>query len=71
MKLTLGLCLVVLGLVLLVLGVNASESFAADASRVFAGNSTGRAMWLLLGGVPAVIVGLVVSATNPRVLKKR
>ena len=59
MKLAIGLAIVVLGIVLLIMGINESESVASDFSRFFTGNPTDRAMWLILGGIAAIIVGIL------------
>ncbi len=46
------------GIVLVVFGVAATESFRADVSRFFTGSPTDKAIWMLIGGIVAVIVGL-------------
>ena len=46
------------GILLIILGVSASESFNSDVSRFFTGSPTNRAVWLLIGGIAATIVGL-------------
>lgn len=71
MKLAVGLAIVVLGIVLLVMGINASDSIASDFSRFFTGNPTDRAMWLILGGIAAIVVGLAASAMPMSMLKRR
>jgi drug/metabolite transporter (DMT)-like permease len=53
-----GLALLVGGIVLIVLGINATNSFSSDVSRFFTGNPTDKAVWMLIGGVVAAIVGL-------------
>lgn len=50
--------LLVAGIVLLIWGVSASESFSSDVSRFFTGSPTNNAMWLLIGGIVAGVVGL-------------
>jgi uncharacterized BrkB/YihY/UPF0761 family membrane protein len=56
----LGLALLVGGIILLVLGVNASESFASEVSEVFTGSPTDRSVWMMvLGSVAAVAGGLM------------
>jgi hypothetical protein len=55
---TLSLGLLVLGVVLIVLGVIASDSVSSDFSRFFTGQPTDKAIWLLLGGGLATVVGL-------------
>jgi hypothetical protein len=53
-----SLALIVGGVVLIVLGVNATESFSSDVSRFFTGSPTDKAVWLLIGGSVAAVVGL-------------
>ena len=55
--LTLGLLAV--GILLIILGVNASNSFSSDVSRFFTGSPTDKTVWLLIGGIVAVVAGLV------------
>ncbi len=47
------------GIVLVVFGVAATESFSSDVSRFFTGSPTDKAIWLLVSGVVAIIIGLV------------
>ena len=49
----------VLGVVLLVFGVNAYHSASSNVSRFFTGAPTDKALWLLIGGVVAGIVGVL------------
>ncbi len=46
------------GIVLVVYGVSASESFSSDMSRFFTGSPTDKAIWMLIGGIVAIIIGL-------------
>ena len=46
------------GIVLVVYGVSASESFSSDVSRFFTGSPTDKAIWMTIGGIVAIIVGL-------------
>ena len=46
------------GVVLVVFGVTATKSFSSDVSRFFTGSPTDKAIWMMLGGIVAVIVGL-------------
>jgi hypothetical protein len=55
----LSIALLIVGCVLIGFGINASDSFSSDVSRFFTGNPTDRAMWLLIGGVAAAIIGIV------------
>ena len=43
--------LVVGGIVLIVLGLNAIHSFSSDVSRFFTGSPTDKAVWMLIGGI--------------------
>ena len=51
--------LLVIGIVLLVFGFNAYHSASSDVSRFFTGAPTDKALWLLIGGVVAGIVGVL------------
>jgi hypothetical protein len=51
------LALVVGGIALIVLGVNAMNSFNSDVSRFFTGAPTDKAVWMLISGVVAVSIG--------------
>ncbi len=46
------------GIVLVIYGVSASKSFSSDVSRFFTGSPTDKTMWLLVGGIVAIIIGL-------------
>ena len=46
------------GIVLVVFGVAATESFSSDVSRFFTGSPTDKAIWMLIGGVVATVIGL-------------
>ena len=54
-----SLALLAGGIILIVLGVNATNSFSSDVSRLFTGSPTDKAMWMLIGGIIAAIIGLV------------
>lgn len=53
-----SLALLVGGVILIVIGINATNSFSSDVSRFFTGSPTDKAVWMLIGGIVAVIVGL-------------
>jgi hypothetical protein len=46
------------GIVLIVVGVNATKSFSSDVSRFFTGSPTDKAVWMLIGGIAATAIGL-------------
>ena len=45
------------GVVLLIFGIGAIDSFSSDVSRFFTGSPTDKAVWMLIGGVIATVVG--------------
>ena len=53
-----SLAILALGIVLVIYGVSASESFSSDVSRFFTGSPTDKTIWLMIGGVAAIVVGL-------------
>jgi len=55
----LAVALLVIGVILLVFGVNAYHSASSDVSRFFTGAPSDKALWLLLGGVAIGIVGFL------------
>jgi drug/metabolite transporter (DMT)-like permease len=59
MNKAIGLALLVVGVILICAGYNASQSFSSDVSRFFTGSATNKAMWMLVGGVAAAIAGAV------------
>jgi hypothetical protein len=56
-----GIALLVVGIILVVYGFNASDSMSSSVSRAVTGSPTNKTMWLLLGGTAAVIVGGVMT----------
>lgn len=61
-----SIALLVGGLVLIVLGIRATNSFSSDVSRFFTGSPTDKAVWMLLGGGVAALSGLVSLAMTGR-----
>lgn len=53
-----SIALLVAGIALIIVGVNAMNSFSSDVSRFFTGSPTDKAVWMLIGGCVAVAVGL-------------
>lgn len=53
-----SLALLVGGVVLIVIGISATNSFSSDVSRFFTGSPTDKAIWMLIGGIIAAIIGL-------------
>jgi uncharacterized membrane protein HdeD (DUF308 family) len=56
-----GIALLVVGIVLVIFGFNASDSASSDVSRFFTGAPTNKTLWLLLGGIASAIVGAVMT----------
>jgi hypothetical protein len=55
-----SLAVLAAGIVLVVFGVAATNSFSSDVSRFFTGSPTDKAIWMLIGGIVAIIIGLAV-----------
>jgi hypothetical protein len=53
-----SLALLVGGVVLIVIGISATNSFGSDVSRFFTGSPTDKAIWMLIGGIIAGVIGL-------------
>ncbi len=58
MNRTISLALLVIGIVLIVFGVMAMDSFSSDLSRFFTGTPTDKSVWMLIAGTVAAVVGL-------------
>ena len=58
MNKAISIALLVGGIVLIVIGVNATKSFSSDVSRFFTGSPTDKAVWMLIGGIVAAVLGL-------------
>jgi hypothetical protein len=52
-----SLILLVGGIILVIYGIQASESISSEFSRLFTGSPTDKTMWMLIGGCVAVLVG--------------
>ncbi len=55
----LSLGLLIVGVVLLVWAFQASNSLNDELSRAFTGSPTDRTIWLFVGGILSLVVGLV------------
>ena len=58
------IALLVGGVVLMIFGINATNSFSSDVSRFFTGSPTDKAVWMLIGGTVSTVVGLVWTLRN-------
>ena len=59
MNKNISVALLVIGVILLVFGLSAYHSASSDVSRFFTGAPTDKALWLLVGGIIAGIVGFL------------
>jgi LPXTG-motif cell wall-anchored protein len=53
-----GIALLVVGVVLIIFGMNASASLGSRLSELFTGAPSDRTIWLLIAGVAAAVIGL-------------
>jgi len=61
-----SLALLVGGIVLILVGINATDSFSSDVSRFFTGSPTDKAIWMLIGGSIATLIGLATLWSGPK-----
>jgi uncharacterized membrane protein HdeD (DUF308 family) len=61
-----SLALLVGGIVLIITGFNATNSFTSDVSRFFTASPTNKAVWMLMGGLVAALVGLTMLWRSPK-----
>ncbi len=53
-----SIVLLIGGVVLIVYGIIASDSFGSDVSRFFTGSPTDKAIWMVIGGTVMAAIGL-------------
>jgi uncharacterized membrane protein YidH (DUF202 family) len=61
-----SLALLVGGVALIIFGIQATNSFSSDFSRFFTGSPTDKAIWMLIGGIVAALVGLATLWRSPK-----
>ena len=54
-----GVVLLVGGVILLIIGVNASHSMADQVSNTFTGQFTQATTWYIVGGIASALIGLL------------
>ena len=59
-----GIAVLVVGIVLIVWGANASQSAGSEISKFFTGAATNKSIWLLVGGAVALIAGASMAFTG-------
>ena len=70
-KRLLGVLLLVVGVALLFVGLNASDSMRDQVSQVFRGHFTDRTTWYIVGGLALAIVGLFMAMLGTRRRRRR
>ena len=61
-----SIVLLIGGVVLMIMGVQATNSFSSDLSRFFTGSPTDKAIWMLIGGIVAGVIGLLGLTRGPK-----
>jgi uncharacterized membrane protein len=59
MNRAISIALLVVGIILLIMGFNASESVGSEVSEAVTGTPTDRSIWLIVGGAAAAIIGAI------------
>lgn len=52
-----SIAILVIGVILLVYGISAGDSFASNVKETVTGTPTDKSLWLIIGGVLGIIVG--------------
>lgn len=65
-KRTVGIVLLVLGIILLIVGLNASGSFADSVSHTFTGKWTDKTAWYVYGGLALALIGAITAGIGWR-----
>lgn len=66
MNRALAIGLLIGGVVLVVFGIQATNSLSSDVSRVFTGSPTDKAIWMLVGGLVTSVIGLALLFRGPK-----
>lgn len=61
-----AIALLAVGVLLIIYGINASNSFTSEISKAFTGSPTDKTIWLLAAGIIAAVIGLVGLARGGR-----
>lgn len=54
----LSIALLIVGAILVIYGISASQSVGSDISRMFTGSPTDKSVWLLVVGIVLGVIGL-------------
>lgn len=52
-----SIALLVIGVILLLVGLNAGDSIASNVKETVTGTPTDKSLWLIIGGVLGIIIG--------------
>ncbi len=66
MKNPLGLALIAVGILLIIFGITSADSLGSEFSKFFTGSPSEKSIWLLIGGVASLVVGLVMTGRARR-----
>ena len=61
-----SLALIAAGNMLTIFGVSEMNSFTSDISRMMTGAPTDRSIWMLIGGVVTLVLGLTILVQSAR-----
>lgn len=62
----LGMVILCMGIVVLIIGINASQSAIDQLSEAFTGKFTDETTWYLVGGIGAIVGGLLLTLFGGR-----
>jgi hypothetical protein len=60
-----GIVLLVAGVAIMIIGMNASHSVADQVSNTFTGRFTQTTTWYIIGGIAAAVFGLLLTLFGP------
>jgi len=58
MRNPIGIIFLVLGIVLLIYGIIATDSISSSFSKFFTGSPTDKSIWMMIGGAVLTVIGL-------------
>lgn len=59
-----GIVLIVVGVILFIMGMNASDSIADKVSDTFTGKFTDKTTWYIVGGIGTALLGLLLTVVR-------
>jgi uncharacterized integral membrane protein len=59
-----GIVLIVVGVILLIMGMNATDSVGDRMSKFFTGQFTDTTVWYIVGGAAAAVLGLLLTVVG-------